>query len=328
MLYGLTSAANRGGPLVQEYFVALDASEIATDIVSPTPTELLAEFDHYIINTTDVAPPNDANFLVSGNDFTNTANANGDNLLLAPAGYPSVYQSMRLSSTDTDDDNLGWVLGSKVENGRRFFLSVVLQLSTNTDGFPAWFLRISDIPDTVLPNTGTLYFPANTTNFNVRSFGAYPASNANGYDGWRQPPWNAGIYVKSQFNGYALNITIFTPGAASTSGSVLFNETFTVDDTPELVGFSPNAGLFNRSQIGGRWSNYTLSNAGREALNLDTQTLWIPDDGTLPITYSDTGIPISDLIIPGRYARSSLNDRWMKVDPYTKVAALSAPAPF
>lgn len=328
MLYGLTSAANRGGPLVQEYFVALDASEIATDIVAPTPAQLLTEFDQYIINIENQVAPYSAGFVASGNDFTNTNNPSWDNILLAPAGYPAVYQSMRLSSTDTDDDNLGWVIGSKVENGRRHFVSILLQLSTNTDGFPAWFLRFSDIPDTVAPSSTVPYFPANTFNTQVHSFGAYPASNASGRDGWRQPPWNNGIYVKSSFNGYALNIVIFTPGAASTSGSVLFNETFTTDDLPELAGFIPNAGLFNRSQVGGRWSNYTLSNAGREALNLDTQTLWVPDDGTLPITYSDTGIPISDLIIPGRYARSTLNDRWMKVDPYTKVAALSDPAPF
>lgn len=325
MLYGLTSAANRGGPLVQEYFVALDETEITTEIVSPTPSQLLTEFDHYILNPSPAVPPVDAGFTANATTFSNTNNANASNYLLAPAGYPSVYQSMRISSTDTDDDTQGWVIGTKVEGGLRHILSVNMNLQP---AFPSWSIRLESFPDTVLPNTGTLYQPTTAENQVTESFGAYPASNESGRDGWQEPPWNAGIYVKSQFNGYNLNITIFVPGAASDSGNVLFSRNYTPETLPALIGMIPNAGLYNRSQIGGRWTNYTLSNAGREALNLDTQTLWVPDDGVLPITFSDTGIPISSLIIPGRYARSSLNDRWMKVDPYTKVAALSDPAPF
>lgn len=318
------AASNTGGPYVQNYLVVLNSSEIAAEVVSPTGQEIIDTFDHYIGEIGTVPDQADADFILDGGVLTNTKNSDSPNFLLDTSGYPAVYTSVRLSSTDTDDDLCGWVLGVKEDSESRYILFVSFDLQSS---LPAIRLYMYVLPLSYQPNTG---LPSPTGEFvtlKSQFLGPYPASNSEGLLGWMQPPWNQGIYVWSSFNGTSLSVNFGVPGAPNYSSPlVTWNET--IDTIPELKGFRPSAGLFTFSQVNCFWSDYGFSSAGELALNLETQTVWNPVNGQFPLQFEDSGIPITDLIKPGRYARSLSNSRWLKVDPYSKEAALADPAPF
>ncbi len=226
-------------------------------LLRPTATEIYNTFHKYVPVLAAGTTEPDANFVVTNGQLTNTVNANGYNFLFNPA-YKPAYQYVRLSSTDSDDDQIGLVIGTKVSGGTRSVMYVDIYLDNN-EPLPRLAINTLSFPD--VPAVTAAYAasnPVGSVSYRqvLGTFPGYPAANPD-RQGWLQSPWNLGISLECSFDGRRLLVRCNAPGAPASDNFYLDVQVDT-GANPPLQGFSPTGGLFTRSQVGCIWTDYTL----------------------------------------------------------------------
>lgn len=320
----IPTVADRGHhykPLVQSYPISPLTSNLNDYNYAPSGSEILNNFKQYMFSNTVGDPNPDAQFVLDGADITSTVNSNPINILISDTPYTDVYQTMTISSTNTDDDFIGWVLGSYTDSTSLYFLITYFVLSSSPN--PTFKVFTLKTDKTALPSNIT-YYPMVNTDLKV-GYVNYPASNADSFGGWTQAPWDTGVNVQSHFDGTTLTLKVYTPGQAPSSTNKEIDWSLKTVDYPALKNFNPIAGICVQSQINAYWKNYTINANGGTILNLETQTLWGPKEDTAPLEYIDLGIPLWQIVPPGKYAYDSMRDQYVKTDYNTHVTAVSQP---
>lgn len=232
----------------------------------PTPQEIKANWPQYIMSHS-IETSDDANFIITDNVITNTVNANCHNVLLSPYLSPSIYQYVKLSSTNRDDDWVGLLVGMQEDsqNMRIYVISICLRnyydQEDQNDPWPTLALEVMTIPAGSAPGLPNKVFSQPIDVSVLARFPEYPAQNSSGYAGWISPHWVDGIYLDTSFDGESLRVRCTAPGAAA--GTPFYVNTILNATThPVLAGAEPRAGLHVRSQPGSRWEGYTVVRTG------------------------------------------------------------------
>lgn len=322
IINALNSSDYTGTPLIQAVSIAEQTSNMSDVVSIPSGSDILNNFIFYrtareASGVSETGASADAGFTLNGNDITNTNNANPYCFKVSPNTYPTAYQFLKISSTDADDDVIGWVVGfNKVDDTNRFlFVEITSGMTNDTSSYGYVTLSYCEIPDTEIPSGQTMHL---IQNYKVIKKEFMPYTSG----GWNTSPYNLGFACKSSFNGFDLNITIYKPGQEPTDANILLNWNFDSETTLELPKVKPTAGVVVMSQINGYWKDYTILEAGEETLNVETGTIWKPIPGSTPLQFEDTGISILERIEPGKYAYDAVRDIYLRVDPYTKQVSI------
>lgn len=225
-------------------------------LYTPSASEIFNTFYKYVINTNrHTTLPRDTDFLLEGTVLTNRFNAGGECMLVNPGKYYS-YQSVIISSTDSDDDGIGLVFGERITDTSHVFGIVYLLLETG--GSPVVSVRTIELdhkpthhtPGTAITDEQAELYSRASVIRNV-SMTSYPKSN------WRSVDWRDGVHISVEFNGTSLNVRVNRPG---TKPSDNYELTFTVETAghASLVDMGGSSGLYVWSQKGSRWSNYAI----------------------------------------------------------------------
>lgn len=223
----------------------------------PTPQEIKNTWPQYIMHHVLDTASNDADFIISDNVLTNTKNANCSNVLLSPYLSPSLYQYVRLSSTNQDDDWVGLLVAFK-ETAE--YLRVYAVTFCLNETVPELLLEVMTLPPDAQPGLPNIIYSEPVQRYVLGTFPSYPAQNPT-YPGWLSAGWAQGINLDVSFDGANMRVRCTSPGQPP-SNDYHTNVTLTPASHPVLEGAEPRAGLFVRSQIGGRWEGYTVVRTG------------------------------------------------------------------